>query len=151
MGGVIQMQEYLRLKSGKRGATMGKRILVIDDEPDLITLYETILGENGFSVISANSASEGLERLKEGRPDLILLDLVMPERTGIKLFADLKKDERYKDIPVILVTGIKDVMGGDHKKFFESLRTRVPAAYLEKPVDPQVLVKTVRDVLTRGE
>lgn len=151
MGGVIQMQEYLRLKSGKRGATMGKRILVIDDEPDLITLYETILGENGFTVISANSASEGLERLKEGRPDLILLDLVMPERTGIKLFADLKKDERYKDIPVILVTGIKDVMGGDHKKFFEGLRTRVPAAYLEKPVDPQVLVKTVRDVLSRGE
>lgn len=130
---------------------MAKRILVIDDEPDLITYYETILGEKGFSVTSANSASEGLERLKEGRPDLILLDLVMPEKTGIKLFGDLKKDERYKDIPIILITGIKDVMGGDHKKFFEGLRTRVPAAYLEKPVDPQVLIKTVRDVLQLGE
>ncbi len=147
MGGVINIQEYLRLRGRERGATMGKRILVIDDEPDLITLYETILGENGFVVISAKSASEGLERLEQGRPDLILLDLVMPEETGIKLFGHLKKDERYKDIPIILITGIKEVMGGDHKRFFEGLRTRVPAAYIEKPVDPQVLVKTVRDVL----
>jgi CheY-like chemotaxis protein len=151
MGGVIQIQEYLRLRRGKRGVTMGKRILVIDDEPDLTTLYETILVENGFSVTCANSANEGRQRLEEGRPDLILLDLVMPEKTGIRLFADLKKDERYKDIPIIVITGIKDVMGGDHKKFFEGLRTRVPAAYLEKPVDPQILVKTVRDVLQPGD
>ncbi|MEJ5375925.1 MAG: response regulator [bacterium] len=129
---------------------MGKKILVIDDEPDMVTFYSTVLEEKGYSVSGVNSAQEGLEFLKSTRPDLILLDLIMPDKTGINLFRDLKKDERYKDIPVVLITGIKEVMGGDHKKFFEGLRTRVPAAYLEKPVDPKALVKTVGNILGPG-
>jgi len=147
MGAVIQIQEYLNSRNRRRGAAMGKRILVIDDEPDMVTLYTTVLEENGYSVTGVNSAQEGLQLLQGSRPDLILLDLVMPEKTGINLFRDLKKDEHYKDIPIVLITGIKDVMGGDHKKFFEGLRTRVPAAYLEKPVDPKTLVKTVSNIL----
>ncbi|MGQ9858519.1 MAG: response regulator [Thermodesulfobacteriota bacterium] len=126
---------------------MGKKILVIDDEPDMVTFYTTVLEEKGYSVTGVNSAQEGLEFLQATRPDLILLDLIMPEKTGINLFRDLKKDERYKDIPVVLITGIKEVMGGDHKKFFEGLRTRVPAAYLEKPVDAKALLRTVGDIL----
>lgn len=147
MGAVINIREYLYQKGRRRDTMRGKKILVIDDEPDMVTLYTTILEEKGYSVFGVNSAEEGLETLKQNRPDLILLDLVMPEKTGINLFRDLKKDERYKDIPIVLITGIKDVMGGDHKKFFEGLRTRVPAAYLEKPVDPKALLKTVNDIL----
>lgn len=147
MGIVIHMQEYLKNKEKRRAGEMGKKILVIDDEPDMVTFYTTVLETNGYSVTGVNSAQEGLRLLERNKPDLILLDLIMPERTGINLFRDLKKDERYKDIPVVLITGIKDVMGGDHKKFFEGLRTRVPAAYLEKPVDPKTLVKTVGNIL----
>jgi len=141
------MQEYLKTKAKRRAGAMGKKILVIDDEPDMVTFYCTVLEEKGYSVTGVNSAQEGLHLLEAGKPDLILLDLIMPDKTGINLFRDLKKDERYKDIPVVLITGIKDVMGGDHKKFFEGLRTRVPAAYLEKPVDPKALLKTVGNIL----
>lgn len=126
---------------------MGKRILVIDDEPDMITYIKAILEDKGHTTFSANDAEEGMKKLKENRPDLILLDLLMPGKTGIKLFSELKKDGRLKDIPIVLITGIKDVMGGDHKKFFESLHTRVLAAYLEKPVEPWTLVRTVNEVL----
>lgn len=147
MGAVIHMQDYLKIRGKRRDAAMGKKILVIDDEPDMVTFYTTVLEEKGYSVTGVNSAQEGLEFLQVARPDLILLDLIMPDKTGINLFRDLKKDERYKDIPVVLITGIKEVMGGDHKKFFEGLRTRVPAAYLEKPVDPKALVRTVGNIL----
>ncbi len=147
MGAVIYMQDYLKIRGKRRDAAMGKKILVIDDEPDMVTFYTTVLEEKGYSVTGVNSAQEGLEFLQVARPDLILLDLIMPDKTGINLFRDLKKDERYKDIPVVLITGIKEVMGGDHKKFFEGLRTRVPAAYLEKPVDPKALVRTVGNIL----
>ena len=125
----------------------GKRILVIDDEPDMVTFYTTILADKGHTVFAANNAEEGLRRLMESRPDLIILDLIMPEKTGIKFFSELKKDERFKDIPIVLITGIKDVKGGDHRKFFEGLRARVPAAYLEKPVDPPTLLRTVNRAL----
>ena len=83
MGAVIQIQEYLNSRNRRRGAAMGKRILVIDDEPDMVTLYTTVLEENGYSVTGVNSAQEGLQLLQGSRPDLILLDLVMPEKTGI--------------------------------------------------------------------
>lgn len=145
---VLDITPYILKR--KEGTRMRARVLVIDDEEDMITFYTTVLKDNGYSVVSALSAQEGLERLQEHRPDLILLDLLMPEKTGINLFRDLKKDERYKDIPIILITGIKDVMGGDHKKFFEGLRTRVPAAYLEKPVDPKTLITTVNRVLAQS-
>ncbi len=147
MAVVVHMRDYLKAKGIRRDSAMGKKILVVDDEPDMVTFYSTVLEEKGYSVSGVNSAQEGLEFLKSTRPDLIVLDLIMPHKTGINLFRDLKKDERYKDIPIVLITGIKDVMGGDHKKFFEGLRTRVPAAYLEKPVDPKALVKTVGNIL----
>jgi CheY-like chemotaxis protein len=126
----------------------GKKILIIDDEPDIITYYKAILEDDGHTIFTANNAEEGMNKLKESRPDLILLDLLMPHKTGIKLFSELKKvDGPYSNIPVILATGIKDEKGGDHKKFFEGLRARKPDAYLEKPVEPADLLKTVNEVL----
>jgi len=126
---------------------MGKKILIIDDEPDVASFFRTILEDQGHTILAASDASEGMERLREGSPDLILLDLVMPGKTGVQFFGELKKDDRFKDIPIILVTGIGNEMGGDHRKFFEGLRSRVPAAYLEKPVDAATLLKTVNRVL----
>lgn len=125
----------------------GKKILIIDDEPDIITYFKAILEDNGHTIFSANNAEEGIKKLKASIPDLILLDLLMPNKTGMKLFSELKKDDKFHDIPIVLITGIKDEMGGDFKKFFEGLRVRVPEAYLEKPVEPADLLKTVNEVL----
>lgn len=126
----------------------GKKILIIEDEPDIITYYKAILEDHGHTIFTANNAEEGMNKLNESRPDLILLDLLMPNKTGIKLFSELKKESGpFSDIPIILATGIKDEMGGDHKKFFEGLRVRKPDAYLEKPIEPADLLKTVNEVL----
>ncbi len=155
MGVILDMRAFLEAKSkcwpgkdsGKEAWRMAKKILAVDDEPDMILFYKTVLEEKGYEVQGLTNAQEAMATLDRERPDLILLDLVMPDKTGITLFRDLKKDERYKDIPIVLITGIKDVMGGDHKKFFEGLKTRVPAAYLEKPVAPKTLLDTVAKVL----
>jgi CheY-like chemotaxis protein len=150
VGTVTEIREYIAQKIRRNRAMTDKKILVIDDEQDVVTFYRTILEEKGHTVFAAGNAEEGLQSLMQNCPDLILLDLIMPEKTGIKFFSELKKDERFKDIPIVLITGIKDVKGGDHKRFFEGLRARVPAAYLEKPVDPATLEKTVNRVLGLG-
>jgi DNA-binding NtrC family response regulator len=124
-----------------------KRILVIDDEPSTTTYLETLLRDHGFWTRSANNADEGMREMEKCRPDLILLDLLMPKRTGMALFRKITKDSRFKDIPIVIVTGIRNYFHEDHREFFESLKKVRPAAYLEKPVDPQCLIDTVREAL----
>jgi two-component system alkaline phosphatase synthesis response regulator PhoP len=123
------------------------KVLVIDDEPQTTTYFTTVLSDHGFSACAANSADEGLSQLETCRPDLILLDLVMPMKTGINLFNKIKRDDRYQDIPVVIVTGIRDEFVEDHKEFFDKLKLRKPAAYLEKPIDPDELIQTVKQSL----
>lgn len=122
-------------------------VLIIDDEPDVTSYLETLLSNHGFATRSANSADEALERLREGRPDLILLDLMMPLKTGINLFNKIKKNETYRDIPVVIVTGIQERFSADFKGFFEGLKLKKPSAFVEKPVNPEELVRTVKKEL----
>jgi len=119
-------------------------VLIIDDEPDVTSYLETVLSDHGFATHSANSADEALERLGESRPDLILLDLMMPLKSGINLFNKIKKDKRYQDIPVVIVTGIQERFSEDFRGFFEGLKLRKPSAFVEKPVNPEELVRTVK-------
>jgi adenylate cyclase len=120
------------------------KVLIIDDEPETTTYFSTVLEDNGFAPRSAHSADEGLAVLKEEKPDLILLDLMMPYKTGVNLFNKIKKDPRYRDVPVIIVTGIRDRFSEDHRAFFDSLRKSRPSAYLEKPVEPEQLIGAVK-------
>lgn len=122
-------------------------VLIIDDEPDVITYLTTLLSNYGFRAHSAESADEGLEKLEQSRPDIIFLDLLMPMKTGINLFNKIKKDPRYQDIPIVIITGIQDKFSKDYKEFFESLKLRKPAAFIEKPVNPDHLIKTVNQIL----
>lgn len=122
-------------------------ILIIDDEPDVITYLTTLLSNHGFEAHSAESADEGLEKLERSQPDIIFLDLLMPMKTGINLFNKIKKDPRYRDIPVIIITGIQDKFSKDYRVFFQSLKRRKPAAFIEKPVNPDHLIKTVKQIL----
>ena len=84
---------------------MGKKILIIDDERKVITYLSTLLEDHGYDICSAMNAEEGKEKVFEESPDLITLDLLMPDKTGIKLYKELKNDATLKDIPVIMVTG----------------------------------------------
>ena len=132
---------------------MPKKILIIDDDPDVILFLETILTDNGYETYQANNGQEGLEVLKETRPDLILLDLMMPIKSGLSFFRDIKRINEFKDIPVIMVTGVAGETGIDLEQFFkrgvkqrEGMELR-PDGYIEKPIDPDRLIEMIKEII----
>jgi CheY-like chemotaxis protein len=83
-----------------------KRILVVDDERDIVEFLTQLLEDNGYEVTSAYDGVEAMEQVSREKPDLILLDLQMPEETGTGLFRKLHNQKEYKDIPVIVISGL---------------------------------------------
>ncbi len=128
---------------------MAKKVLVVDDEPDLITYLKTLLEDNEYEVITAKDGNEGLEKSKTEKPDVISLDLLMPEETGIKMFRELRMDEELKNIPVVIVTGISQYsVLSDFKKFiYKKRKIRGPEAYIEKPIDPNNFLAKIKEVI----
>ena len=122
------------------------RALVIDDEPDQTTYLSTLLQDQGWAARTANSADEGLALAQEEVPDVVLLDVMMPERGGLSTLIALRKDEKTKSVPVVLVTGIQDTLTHDFSAFLDRFKRHHPDAYLEKPVDPEKLLKTLDEV-----
>jgi CheY-like chemotaxis protein len=125
---------------------MPKKILIVDDEPDMVTFLQCLLEDNGYATITARDGEEGLQMAKSERPDLISLDLLMPNQTGIKMFRELRKDEEIKDTPVVMVTGFAkdDVPQMDFKVWISKRAIKPPEAYIEKPVDKDVLLEAIR-------
>ena len=123
---------------------MAKNILVVDDEPDVVTYFTTLLEENGYETRSANNGTEAMAAIAAQRPDLITLDITMPEQSGVRTYRNIKEDESLKSIPVIIVTGV----ASDFKRFI-STRKQVPPpdGYLEKPIQPQGLLDEVKRLL----
>ena len=121
-----------------------KTILVVDDDPDARDFFITVLEDNGYATVSARDGNEALDRLGEGIPDLVTLDITMPEKSGVGVYRKLREDEGLKDIPVIIITGVSD----DFKHFI-STRRQVPApeGYLSKPVEPDQLLEKVRELV----
>jgi CheY-like chemotaxis protein len=128
-----------------------KKILVVDDDPMLVTYLKTLLEDNGYQVISAKDGNEGLEKVKKEKPDAITLDLLMPEKTGIKMFRELRKDEVLKNIPIIVVTGIAAEYQAfsNFKEFLAKQRIPAPEAYLEKPINEQEFISILRHILSK--
>ncbi len=128
---------------------MSKKILVIDDEPDMVTFLSTLLEENGYDTIPASDGEEGLEKARTQKPDLVSLDLLMPNKSGFKMFRELRKEEGLKDIPVIMVTGFAkdDVPQMDFKQWIQQRSVRGPEAYIEKPVNKEAYVDTIRKLI----
>jgi len=133
-----------------QGEIMTKKVLVVDDDPMLITYLKTLLEDNGYEVISAKDGNEGLEKTKKEKPDAITLDLLMPGKTGIKMFHELRRDESLKKIPVIVVTGIATEYQGfsNFKDFLSKQKISAPEAYLEKPINEKEFISTLRQLLS---
>ena len=141
------------------------RVLIIDDEKENVRYLTTVLEENGFKDIhAAYDGVEGLEKIWEVEPGLILLDLRMPRKGGIHVFSEVKKSEKHKDIPIIILTGeggflrhlaeLRD-FHEDHETIGDVSTEEVlnrfidtrPDAFLEKPVEPEKLMGVIRNVL----
>ncbi len=122
-----------------------KRILCIEDEPDMIELIRLILSRHGFEVIGANGGVEGARMIGEILPDLILLDIMMPDLDGWEVYQQIKADEKTKNIPVIVVTAkaqsIDKVLGLHIAKVDD---------YISKPFTPDALLESVQTVLAKG-
>ena len=120
-----------------------KHILCIEDEPEMIDLIRLILGRHGFDVIGAAGGREGLDKVRKEPPDLILLDLMMPDMDGWEVYQQIKADEKNKDIPIIIVTAkaqsIDKVLGLHIAKVDD---------YIAKPFSPQDLLNSVEKVLS---
>ncbi|MBT3337782.1 MAG: response regulator [Anaerolineae bacterium] len=116
-----------------------KRILCIEDEPEMIRL---ILGRHGFDVSGANGGIQGVKKTREELPDLILLDLMMPDMDGWEVYQQIKADEKTSHIPVIVITAkaqnIDKVLGLHIAKVDD---------YISKPFSPQALLESVEKIL----
>ena len=123
--------------------TETKHILCIEDEPEMIDLIRLILGRRGYDVIGAAGGKDGLEKVRQQPPDLILLDLMMPDMDGWEVYQQIKADEKLRDIPVIVVTAkaqsIDKVLGLHIAKVDD---------YIAKPFSPQDLLNSVDKVFS---
>jgi len=127
------------------------KILVIDDDPDVHTVVKKILEPKSYEVLSAYDGFEGLKKVVEERPNLIILDVIMPGKHGFDVVHELKTDEKYhffSNIPVLMLT----VYPEDREKMHLSMREGMMMEaedYLQKPIDPQELSKRVEDLLKK--
>ena len=120
-----------------------RKILFIDDEPDQIMIVRTRLEALGYKVISALDGEEGLTKAAEERPDLILLDLVMPVMDGYEVCGILKKNRLTRDIPVVVITGF----GTENAE--EMFRHAKADGFIPKPYDTDKLVKKINSLLDK--
>ena len=127
---------------------MAQRVaVIIDDEPDITTYLATLLADHGWKAQTANSVKAGMALLAAGRPDAVLLDLMMPERGGLNALVEIRKTPALHNVPVIVVSGIQEKLTADYHAYLERFKHYRPDAYLDKPVDPTLLLKTLDDLV----
>lgn len=125
----------------------GKSAVIIDDEPDITTYLAALLSDRGWQVRTANGAAEGLALLAEQRPDVVLLDIMMPDKGGLHVLVAIRKNPALEGVRVILVSGIQEKLSADYHAFIERFKHYRPDAFLDKPVDPTELMTTIERVL----
>jgi CheY-like chemotaxis protein len=144
-------------------------ILIVDDNEEQVAYLSQILEDNGFGYSIARNGVEALNRLEKSPPSLVLLDIMMPRKSGVNVFQQMKKSPDLTSIPVIIITGASQVLGvsmktGEQKpkesyeddfarSFGDTLREKLqgltPDALIEKPIDPRNLVEKIRELLPR--
>jgi twitching motility two-component system response regulator PilH len=137
-----------RLK--RRNNTMSQKVLVVDDDPDVRLFSVTVLEENGYTPLEAEDGESGLKKIKSEKPDLVILDVLMPRQSGVRLYRELKTSKALKDVKVIILSGIaKKTFMRSQKALTEFGGAEIPEPeiYLEKPVEPDELADVIKKVL----
>jgi CheY-like chemotaxis protein len=123
---------------------MAKRILIIDDEPDMGLYLSTLFKTAGYETAVAENGIEGIKQARAFKPDLITLDIMMPKRSGVKTYSELRNSAEMRDIPIIVLTGLSrqdDFFGQDLGSLPQ------PEAIVEKPIQREAFLKTVDELI----
>ncbi len=148
---------------------MSKRVLVVDDDENTRRFLSVALEANGYEAVTAEDGDAGLQKVQEEKPDLILLDVMMPKKTGFVLFKQLRRKDEFKEIPVIMLTAVAEVLeedasqadGETTERPFDSLRDSLrkaitqmrdeglvkPEVFIDKPIDPEKLIEEVEALI----
>ena len=127
-----------------------KKVLIVDDDVDVRKFVSKLIERAEYEAIEAKNGIEGMGKVREDKPDLIILDVLMPKQSGIRMYRELKTDEPLKDIPVIMLSAIAP------KSFFRSQEVLAefagksvpePEAYMEKPEEPEELIALMKKIL----
>jgi len=129
-----------------------KKILIVDDELDMRIFLSTLLETSGYQPVTTRNGLDGFSKARAGKPDLIILDVMMPGEGGVQMYRKLKADPELAPIPVVMLSAVE-------KKSFYHYLTMLnsslpcpilqPAAYLEKPVDPDRLLSVLKSLLSQ--
>jgi len=125
------------------------KILIADDDPDIRVSLQAILESQQYTVVTAVDKKDGMEKIKTEKPDLAILDVMMSTwEDGFEMSRELKKDPQFKDMPILMLTGIKNETGIDFKSTAGDPEWCPVDAYLEKPIEPDVLLAEVSKLLS---
>ena len=126
--------------------TEKKRILVVDDEPDFCSIVQGQLEKEGFEVEIAYNGIEGLEKVHANPPDAIVLDIMMPEMDGYEVCKKLKADEKYADIPVVLLTAVASHVTSTRYSHADGMSTEADD-YIAKPASAEEIMESIKRLL----
>ncbi|MEW6071541.1 MAG: response regulator [Planctomycetota bacterium] len=147
---------------------MAKKVLLIDDDKNAVKYLSVVLEENGYETYAAYDGREGLQKIQELNPDLIVLDVMMPKKSGFTLFKQLRRDEQYKNLPVLMLTGVAGVLeeldeesADTSARPFDSLREALrrtiremrseglikPEMFMDKPIDSAAFLARIQAMI----
>jgi len=127
-----------------------KNVLVVDDDADVRKLVSKLVERAGYEPIMANNGVEGMAKVREDKPGLIILDVLMPKQSGIRMYRELKTEEPFKDIPVIILSAIAPKSFFRSQQVLDEFRGQTvpePEAYMEKPEEPEELVELMKKLV----
>ena len=128
-----------------------KRILIVDDEPDVVAYLEMLLKDHGYQTISAVDGEDGLEKIRAQKPDLVTLDISMPETSGVRFYREVKTDPDLAAVPVVVVTAVTGYAGDPYGYMkFLSNRSKVPPpeGFFPKPIDQEEFLAAIGKLLS---
>ncbi|MDY6904888.1 MAG: response regulator [Thermodesulfobacteriota bacterium] len=120
-----------------------KRILVVDDEPDFSAIVQKHLEKAGFQVERAFDGAEALKKVHANPPDGMVLDVMMPEKDGFEVCAEMKSDEKYVDIPIVLLTAVSDHVSSTRYSHFDGMSMEADD-YLPKPASAEEICESIK-------
>ena len=125
-------------------------IMIIEDEPDIRVYLSTALEDNGYNVVTADEDESVISIVNEKKPDLVILDIMMPKRSGISIYRELRKSDQTSDIPIILMSGMvpaKDFMTSGFRNLINDEMIPLPEGFIEKPVRLDELFTLIKKLL----